>query len=49
MGLALQTRLRAGFLDIAAAHPVRFAVIDGGRDAQAVAADVLACAKARLP
>lgn len=48
MGLALQTRLRAGFLDLAAAHPGRFCVIDGARPAALVAADVLAQAQARL-
>jgi len=42
MGLALQAQMRAGFLALAAAHPARFRVIDGARDAQAVAADVLA-------
>lgn len=42
MGLDLQRRMRAGFLALAAAHPGRFRVIDGARDPQAVAADVLA-------
>jgi dTMP kinase len=42
MGLDLQRRMRAGFLALAAAHPCRFRVIDGARDPQAVAADVLA-------
>ncbi len=40
MGLALQTAMRAGFLALAAAHPARFCIIDGGRDADAVTADV---------
>ncbi|OHC48528.1 MAG: dTMP kinase [Rhodobacteraceae bacterium GWF1_65_7] len=48
MGLALQSRMRAGFLDLAARHPARFRVIDGARDPQAVAADVLALARAHL-
>lgn len=48
MGITLQTRLRAGFLDLAAAYPARICVIDGARDAQAVAADVAAQALARL-
>ncbi len=47
MGLAFQTRARAGFLTLAAANP-RFVVIDGARDPDAVAADVLAaCTDAR--
>ena len=41
MGLATQTRMRAGFLDLAARHP-RFRLIDGAREADAVAADILA-------
>lgn len=41
MGLATQTRMRAGFLDLAARHP-RFRLIDGARDEGAVAADILA-------
>ncbi len=47
MGLAFQTRARDGFLALAAQHS-RFAVIDGARDADAVAADVLARARALL-
>jgi dTMP kinase len=47
MGLAVQTQMRAGFLDLAARHP-RFRVIDGARDADAVAADILATALAHL-
>lgn len=49
MGLAMQTAMRAGFLALAQANPARFVVIDGTRDAQAVAADVLRAALARLP
>lgn len=41
MGLATQTRMRAGFLDLAARHP-RFRLIDGARNEGAVAADILA-------
>ncbi len=48
MGLALQTRMRAGFLALAAAAPTRFAVIDGARAPDAVAADVACAALARL-
>jgi dTMP kinase len=40
MGLAFQTRARQGFLELAAQHP-RFWIIDGARDADHVAADVL--------
>jgi len=39
-GLALQEQMRQGFLDLAAAHPGRFRVIDGAREAEAVADDV---------
>ena len=49
MGLAMQTAMRAGFLALAQANPARFVVVDGARDAQAVAADVLRAALARLP
>lgn len=42
MGLAFQTRARAGFLDLAARNPARFRVIDADRPAEVVAADVLA-------
>lgn len=44
MGLETQRRMRDGFLRLAAANP-RFRVIDGAREAQAVAADVLAAAQ----
>lgn len=47
-GEGLQREMRAGFLDLAAAHPERFIVIDGARPMDDVAADVLACALARL-
>lgn len=40
MGLAFQTQARNGFLALAAAHQ-RFAVIDGDRPAEVVAAEIL--------
>ena len=49
MGLAMQTAMRAGFLALAQANPARFVVIDGARDAQAVAAEVLRVVQSRLP
>jgi dTMP kinase len=48
MGVDLQTRMRAGFLALAAADPTRFAVIDGARDEGAVAADVARAVHARI-
>lgn len=48
MGLDLQRKMRGGFLSLAAAHPARFRVIDGARMPEAVAADVLATARAHL-
>ena len=47
-GEALQRQMRAGFLEIAAAHPGRCIVIDGARPMDAVAAEILARAEARL-
>ena len=47
MGIAVQEKARAGFLALASAHP-RFAVIEGARAPEAVAADVLATALAHL-
>lgn len=41
-GLELQTRLRAGFLDLARQHPDRIRVIDGAQPPEAVAAAVRA-------
>ncbi|TDL81276.1 dTMP kinase [Palleronia sediminis] len=41
-GAGLQTRLRAGFLDLAARHPDRIRVIDGNRPPEHVARDVMA-------
>ena len=42
MGLDLQARMRAGFLDLAARTPARFAVFDGDRDPDIIATEVLA-------
>ena len=47
-GAGLQARLRAGFLDLAAAHSARFAVIDGERPPEVVAADAACVVEARL-
>lgn len=47
MGLDTQRRMRDGFLDLAAQHD-RFRVIDGSRDPETVAADVLATALAHF-
>lgn len=40
MGLEMQQKMRAGFLDLAKAAPNRFCVIDGGRAVEDVQADV---------
>lgn len=48
MGLAMQEHMRAGFLALANEFAPRFAVIDGARAPEAVAADVLARARAAL-
>ena len=40
--LAFHRRVRAGFLALAAAEPGRFAVVDAGRDSDAVARAVAA-------
>lgn len=48
MGLDLQRRMRAGFLDLAARQPARFRVIDGARSEAEVAATVLATVRAHL-
>lgn len=45
MGISVQEKARAGFLALAKSHP-RFAVIDGARAPELVAADVLATALA---
>lgn len=47
MGISVQEKARAGFLALATAHP-RFAVINGARTPEAIAADVLATALAHL-
>lgn len=47
MGLAFQTRARQGFLDLAARHS-RFRIIDGAREGDAVAVDVLATVLSHL-
>jgi dTMP kinase len=47
MGLALQTKMRSGFLALAAQHP-RFAVIDGTQSQDDIAAQIWAVAQARL-
>jgi dTMP kinase len=47
MGLATQTQMRAGFLALAARQS-RFCLIDGARDADTVAADILATVLSRL-
>lgn len=47
MGLQTQIQMRDGFLALAAKHD-RFVVIDGARDADLVAADVLAAVQKRL-
>jgi dTMP kinase len=46
--LAFHERVRQGFLDIAAAEPGRVRVVDGARDADAVAADIRALADGLL-
>ncbi|MBS1302965.1 dTMP kinase [Loktanella sp. SALINAS62] len=40
MGLSLQQRVRAVFLELASDHPDRCILIDGNRDADTVAADI---------
>ena len=48
MGLAMQARMRAGFLDLAQEFAPRFRVIDGNRPPEGVADEVLALAKTAL-
>jgi len=48
MGLAMQARMRAGFLQLSQEFSSRFRVIDGNRAPEAVAAEVLALALAAL-
>ncbi|RYH09501.1 dTMP kinase [Tropicimonas sp. IMCC6043] len=47
-GEGLQRQMRTGFLELAAAHPERFIVIDGARPPDVVAADVLDRARERI-
>lgn len=47
-GVALQQRMRAGFLDLAREFPGRCRVIDGDRAPKIVAAEIAAIAKAAL-
>jgi len=47
MGTDMQARMRAGFLAMAEGNP-RFAVVDGGRPVDAIAADVAARVLAHL-
>jgi dTMP kinase len=49
MGRAFHQRLREGFLDIARQEPDRCRVIDADRDADAVAADLIAAVRDRFP
>lgn len=48
MGLAMQARMRDGFLSLAQEFSSRFKVIEGDRAPEAVAADVLALTRAAL-
>jgi dTMP kinase len=48
MGLQMQLAMRQGFLALAKGAPERFAVIDAGRDIEAIAADTLAAVRASL-
>ncbi|WP_375263369.1 dTMP kinase [Palleronia sp.] len=41
-GVEMQARMRAAFLDLAQQAPERFVVIDGNRDADSIACDVIA-------
>lgn len=48
-GEGMQAQMRAGFLALAEEFAVRFVVIDGARDMDAVAEDVAETVRARLP
>ncbi|SNT32116.1 dTMP kinase [Antarctobacter heliothermus] len=48
-GLALQQQMRDGFLTLAQDHPTRFRVIDGNRDIDTVAAEILTTVTPHLP
>lgn len=47
MGLAMQKQMRAGFLALAALHP-RIRIVDGARDPETIAADILSLTLAHL-
>ncbi|PFG64193.1 thymidylate kinase [Thioclava sp. ES.031] len=47
-GVGLQEKMRAGFLSLAEEFAPRFRVIDGAREADAIAADVLSAVQAEL-
>ncbi|MBI1492588.1 dTMP kinase [Halocynthiibacter styelae] len=47
-GEDLQTKMRAGFLELAREFPERCEIINGAQDMDAVAADILTVVKARL-
>jgi len=47
-GQGLQEKMRAGFLDLADQYSARFAVIDGGRPIDAVAADITRTVQGQL-
>ena len=48
MGRQMQLAMRQGFVALAKGAPERFAVIDAGRDIEAIAADTLAAVRAAL-
>ena len=48
MGLEMQLAMRQGFFALAKGAPERFAVIDAGRDIEAIAADTLAAVRVAL-
>ncbi len=48
MGLAMQARMRDGFLDLARAAPARFRIIDGNRDADSIALEIAEIARGAL-
>ncbi|KEO51179.1 dTMP kinase [Thioclava pacifica] len=48
-GVGLQEKMRAGFLSLAEEFADRFRVIDGAREPEAIAADVLDVVQAELP
>ncbi|MEO0371057.1 MAG: dTMP kinase, partial [Pseudomonadota bacterium] len=47
-GLSLQEQMRSGFLDLAAAAPDRFVVVDGARDEDTVAEEIAGIVTSRL-